>query len=629
MGLITKNVRAFLFGLLLFIIEGCIIEFGFLCTNLPVRIIFGVLCLVLTATGLIFFYLASSILSSIDPLVQDLQRLMGRKILERMAKSGFAKLETSCQKYQETQDAFLTNLIAQNKDTAYGRQYEFDSIRSVEDFQSKHPVTEYIHFKPFVERVAKGEEMVLVNSRPVMIALTSGTTGESKMFLRTASRRKNFFQNFVLMFEILKRNSCSWNCLQKTATSYTHFPEKYTEGGIPLGPSSMFLKMTKQTVSSYQSPLAAFRLLDQTHSLYVHTLFALRDRNLGGMGGNFISMVLKIFETMEMKWELLVKDINGGTLNQGLDIPVDVRRDLEKELYPLPVRASELEAEFKKGFHGIAKRIWPHMEILLGVTGGSMEIYLQRLSKKYTEDILAYSSFLICTEGFLGINLWPKAKGNPKYVLCPNVLFFEFIPLSESAEEDPKVLLAESLEVGQSYLILLTNTEGLYRYRLDDVYKVVDFWHQAPVVEFEYRIGEMFNICGKKFSETVVRESILSAVGSLQCSTEFVDYACCEGLVYQEVKACHIIFNIVLLIFHNLDLEDTINAKLTELTIAEGFPDRSIGGKFHLVLVQTSSFESLLNLILSTSNAGPAQVKVPRKLRKAEWVKLLLNFEIV
>lgn len=78
-----------------------------------------------------------------------------------------------------------------------------------------------------------------------------------------------------------------------------------------------------------------------------------------------------------------------------------------------------------------------------------------------------------------------------------------------------------------------------------------------------------------------------------------------------------------------LQLEDTINAKLTELTIAEGFPDRSIGGKFHLVLVQTSSFESLLNLILSTSNAGPAQVKVPRKLRKAEWVKLLLNFEIV
>lgn len=67
--------------------------------------------------------------------------------------------------------------------------------------------------------------------------------------------------------------------------------------------------------------------------------------------------------------------------------------------------------------------------------------------------------------------------------LTTSYLLFAF----DSAEEDPKVLLAESLEVGQSYLILLTNTEGLYRYRLDDVYKVVDFWHQAPVVEFEYR----------------------------------------------------------------------------------------------------------------------------------------------
>lgn len=75
--------------------------------------------------------------------------------------------------------------------------------------------------------------------------------------------------------------------------------------------------------------------------------------------------------------------------------------------------------------------------------------------------------------------------------LTTSYLLFAF----DSAEEDPKVLLAESLEVGQSYLILLTNTEGLYRYRLDDVYKVVDFWHQAPVVEFEYRWGfKEFNL---------------------------------------------------------------------------------------------------------------------------------------
>lgn len=268
-----------------------------------------------------------------------------------------------------------------------------------------------------------------------------------------------------------------------------------------------------------------------------------------------------------------------------------------------------------------------------------MDIYHQKLRCKYTEDVLTYSSFLICTEGFLGVNLWPKAEGNPAYVLCPDVLFFEFIPLSDSEKDDPTVPLAENLEVGESYLILLTNTEGLYRYRLDDVYKFVGRWLQAPVVEFQYRIGEVFNVSGKKFPETTVRESILSAVESLRCSAELVDYSCCEGLVYQDVKGKSEGEDFDFVIFIEMselldratqnELEATLNTKLTEHTIADGFPDRNIGGKVHLVLVKPTTFESLLQHILSTSNAGPSQVKVPRKLRKAEWIELLLRSEVL
>lgn len=331
---LSKNAQACVVGLLLFSLEAPIIWFGFLSTNLLIRILIGVICAVLTVTGLLFLYLAVATLSCIDPILHDLQRLIKRKMLEQMAKRRYAKFEKLCRCFQESQNKFLTDLIEKNKDTDYGRQNDFESIKSVDDFQSKHPIAQYAHFKQYMERVAQGEENVLLKSRPVMIAITSGTTGPHKMFPRTASRRKNFFMNFILMFEILKRNHCSWNSLQKTCTSYTHFPLKYTDGGIPMGPSSMLLNITKQVVSIYSTPLAGFKLLDERHALYVHALFALRDRNLGGIGGNFISLVLKIFVTMETKRAALIEDIRCGTLNKEFEIPSDIRRELEEELLP-------------------------------------------------------------------------------------------------------------------------------------------------------------------------------------------------------------------------------------------------------------------------------------------------------
>ena len=48
-------------------------------------------------------------------------------------------------------------------------------------------------------------------------------------------------------------------------------------------------------------------------------------------------------------------------------------------------------------------------------------------------------------------------------------------------------------------------------------------------------------------------------------------------------------------------------------------------GQARVILVQEGSFKELRNYILQTSTASALQFKMPRKLRKKEWVELLLK----
>ena len=49
-------------------------------------------------------------------------------------------------------------------------------------------------------------------------------------------------------------------------------------------------------------------------------------------------------------------------------------------------------------------------------------------------------------------------------------------------------------------------------------------------------------------------------------------------------------------------------------------------GQAQVILVQAGSFKELQNYILQNSTASAMQFKMPRKLRKKEWVELLLRY---
>ena len=80
----------------------------------------------------------------------------------------------------ETQQKVFQKLITEAKNTSFGKDHDFQSIKTYNDFVKKVPVKDYESLKDYFERTARGEENVLWKGKPDYIAKTSGTTSGAK-----------------------------------------------------------------------------------------------------------------------------------------------------------------------------------------------------------------------------------------------------------------------------------------------------------------------------------------------------------------------------------------------------------------------------------------------------------------
>ncbi|XP_071820153.1 uncharacterized protein [Apostichopus japonicus] len=87
------------------------------------------------------------------------------------------KFRAACKNPREAQELLLQKIIKKNKNTDYGYQFRLGEIHSLEDLRQKHPITDYDHYRRFINRLSKGEKDVLTAEKVSRLILTSGTTG--------------------------------------------------------------------------------------------------------------------------------------------------------------------------------------------------------------------------------------------------------------------------------------------------------------------------------------------------------------------------------------------------------------------------------------------------------------------
>jgi hypothetical protein len=78
--------------------------------------------------------------------------------------------------------------------------------------------------------------------------------------------------------------------------------------------------------------------------------------------------------------------------------------------------------------------------------------------------------------------------------------FYEFSKFEEG-DEPSEFYMAHQLQSGKRYYIYVTTYSGLYRYNMNDVIEVIDFYYQVPVIRFLFKGDGITSLQGEKLSE--------------------------------------------------------------------------------------------------------------------------------
>ena len=155
---------------------------------------------------------------------------------------------------------------------------------------------------------------------------------------------------------------------------------------------------------------------------------------------------------------------------------------------PDPKRADELEAIFAEGFEKpVIKKIWPEFRRIAATGTFPFRTYTNDLKRYADDDIIFDNGYYLAAEAVVGRSMGPEAD---EYILLNNYDFFEFLPVGQTPSKET-LIQAKDLKPGSDYEVFVTNTAGLYRYRLGDIIHVVRMKESIPVFTYLRRYDEV------------------------------------------------------------------------------------------------------------------------------------------
>ncbi len=110
--------------------------------------------------------------------------------------------------------------VRRHAESEFGRDHGFSCIRSVDDFRRQVPVADYDYYRPYIERVKRGElgAMFAPGTNVLMFALTSGTTSASKFIPVT----RQFFDEYRRGWFLWAQRTTTITSTWRTAHASAH-----------------------------------------------------------------------------------------------------------------------------------------------------------------------------------------------------------------------------------------------------------------------------------------------------------------------------------------------------------------------------------------------------------------------
>lgn len=384
----------------------------------------------------------------------------------------------------ETQARILRKYLTRNRDTEYVNRYISKQAATTHNF----PLSTYDDYLPYITRIANGEKNILTRDLVQLFELSSGSTSASKMipYTRTLKREFGFglsswIDDLYTHHPALMAGLAYWSISPLTAGP------RRTPGGIPIGfeEDSAYLGSFGSIIESSLMAVPNFvkHIQDVDDFRYVTLLYLLRCEDLrltSVWNPTFLTLLLTPLETW---WDSLLKDLADGTITPPNQSPITN--------YQLPnkPRSRALSKISPTNYPSI----WQHLSLISCWADGASEPYARELQNLFPQ-VTIQPKGLLATEAFISFPLTGYNGG----VLAVTSHYFEFLA------ENGDILLAHQLEKGKTYSVIVTTGGGLYRYQLNDIIEVTDFYNQIPCIKFIGKADMVSDYFGEKLNEQFV-----------------------------------------------------------------------------------------------------------------------------
>jgi hypothetical protein len=393
------------------------------------------------------------------------------------------KFEKSIKDPLHSQEKILLKIIRKNENTAFGKEHNFKDINSIESFRKNVPISDYKKLNHYIERMKAGEKNILTAQDPIMFGITSGTTSAQKFIPITkdfVDEYKASWQDWI--YYALKDNPKMFD--EKILTFVSPPVIGKTQGNIPYGSISGLIHDIQPKVikNLYCLDPVIFRIKDYDSRYYTICYFILQD-TISTIITPSPSLILLIFKKLNQFSDRLIEDIRIGTINHSIKIEPEIRKELEKKMRPRPKLAEHLASmKHEKGVL-YPKDIWPEIVLIGCWKEGSMPLYLRQLPR-YFGNMATRDIGLMATEGRISI---PISNQGGAGVIAADSHFYEFIPEEDMHRKDPQALSLSELQLNKNYFVIMTASNGLYRYNLNDIVRVIDYKEKTPVIDFLHK----------------------------------------------------------------------------------------------------------------------------------------------
>lgn len=333
----------------------------------------------------------------------------------------YKHIKKSAETAVHDQETILKELVKSATNTQFGKNHQFTSINSYEDFKKQVPVRDYEQLKSYIEQIKDGKENILWKGKPIYFAKTSGTTSGVKYIPITKnsiSNHINTARNALLCYMAETGNYAFAN---GKMIFLSGSPELERLADIPTGRLS---GIVNHHVPKY-----------------------LRANQLPSYETNCI-------EDWEMKLDKIVEE----TIHQNMTLISGIPPWMQMYFDRLTEKSGKKIAE-----------LFPQFSVM--VYGGvNFEPYKAKLFDSIGKKIDTIETFP-ASEGFFAFQNSQSEQG---LLLNTNSgIFFEFIPASEIFNENPTRLSLKDVKVGENYALIINNNAGLWGYNIGDTVKFV------------------------------------------------------------------------------------------------------------------------------------------------------------